>query len=351
MRIAMLIFCSFLPYLSQAAATGVYAQTVTLTDFADTLEALGTLRANESVDLSANVTERITALHFNDGERVKAGQKLVSFNAAEEIAQRQEQFLVVDEASRQYERVKTLAKDGLAPQSQLDEKRREFLAAQARLDGLDAKMQDLFIVAPFNGKVGIRNVSVGALLTPGDIITTLDDDERMKLDFSVPSTYLPALSEGLRIQATAKALNNLAVEGTIASIDSRVDPITRSIRVRAIIENPDHSLRPGLLMSVRLFKDSRKTLIIAEDALIPEGRQHYVMKITSGSPSTVTKTLVTIGSRIPGSVEILTGLEAGDRVVTHGTVKVRDGSEVKVLAEQALGERLPSLLNKTAGQK
>ena len=154
-------------------------------------------------------------------------------------------------------------------------------------------------------------------------------------------------------RATAELLarRDLAVEVTIATIDSRVDPVTRSIRVRAIIANPDHLLRPGLLMSVRLFKDSRQTLVLGEEALIPEGRQHYVMKVEAGSPIKVSKTLVTVGSRVPGSVEILTGLEAGDQVVTHGTVKVRDGAEIDILGEQALGERLPSLLNKTAGQK
>lgn len=349
MRLFTLLTLTLFALSVHAAPVGVYVQSVVESEFADTLEALGTLRANESVDLSANITERITEIHFKDGERVKAGQLLVSFNAAEEKALRQEQFLVVDEASRQYERVKTLAKNGLAPQSQLDEKRREYLAAQARLDGIDARMQDLTIIAPFAGKLGLRTISIGTLLRPGDVITTLDDDALMKLDFSVPSTYLPALAIGLHIQASAKALENAEFVGEIASIDSRVDPVTRSIRVRALIPNKDFLLRPGLLMSINLYKSPRRALLIAEEAIIPEGRQHFVMKVVQdGAKTQVEKTLVTVGSRIPGKIEVLSGLTAGDKIVTHGTIKLRHGTEITVLAEQAFGERLPALLKKQA---
>lgn len=350
MRLLSLIVLLSLSPWALAAPTGVYVQRVESQPFADTLEALGTLRANESIELSANITERIVSIHFQDGERVAAGKVLVEMNAAEEKALRQEQFLVVDEASKQYERVKTLAKDGLAPKSLLDEKRREFLAAQARLDGIDARMQDLTIIAPFAGVLGIRNMSVGTLVKPGDEITTLDDDHIMKLDFSVPSTYLPVLRNGLKIEATAKALGDKVFRGEVASIDSRVDPVTRSVKVRALIPNADFALRPGLLMSVELYKNPRQTLVVGEDALIPEAREHFVMKVeSSGDKLVVRKTPVTLGSRTPGLVEVLDGLQEGDRIVTHGTVKLRDGAEISVLATQQIGERLPSLLKQRSG--
>lgn len=350
MRLLALVLIIF-SVNAAAAPTGVYVQQVQLTDFSDRVEALGTLRANESVVLTASVTDRISHIHFQDGQRVKAGALLVELNNLEEKAQRQELFLVVDEATRQFQRVQKLAKDGLAPQSQLDEQRRTFQAAQARLDALDARMQELQIVAPFAGVLGLRNVSVGTLLAAGEIITTLDDDSVMKLDFSVPSTYLPFLKPGLAVSAQAKALNDSAFEGEIASIDSRVDPITRSVRVRALLDNANHQLRPGLLMSVVLHKNPRQALVIAEEALIPEGRKHTVMRIDNQhTPAQVEQVEVTVGSRIPGQVEILSGLAPGDLVVTHGTVKIRHGSEVKVLAQQAYGERLPSLLDKAAGQ-
>ncbi len=334
-----------------AAPTGVYVQRVQVSEFADRVEALGTLRANESVTLTTSVTDRITQLHFNDGQRVQAGDLLVELNNLEEKADRQAQFLVVDEAKRQFDRVQKLAKDGLAPQSQLDEQRRTFQAAQARLDALDARMQELQIVAPFAGVLGLRTVSVGTLLSAGQVITTLDDDTVMKLDFSVPSTYLPFLKVGLPISAQAKALDNTPFNGSIASIDSRVDPITRSVRVRALLDNPNFVLRPGLLMSVELYKNPRQTLVIAEEALIPEGRSQSVMRVnTQQNPATIEQVVVTVGSRIPGQVEILSGLAPNDLVVTHGTVKIRHGSEVKILAQQQYGERLPQLLEQAAEQ-
>lgn len=335
---ALLLCCS----LSAHAATGVYVQRLQPEAFADELEALGTLHANESVDISATVTERLVRIHFKDGERVKAGQLLAEMNAAEATALRQEQFLVADEAARQYERVKKLAKDGLAPQSQLDLQRREYLAAQARLDGIDARLNELTLKAPFAGLLGIRHVSVGSLLQPGDVIITLDDDREMKLDFSVPSTYLPALRPGLAIRASAKALDGAHFEGTIDSIDSRVDPVTRSVKVRALIDNANQQLRAGLLMSVQLFKNPRQALLVREEAMIMEGRNHFVMRV--GQDNKVEKVQIVPGSRTPGFLEVLEGLSAGDRVVTHGNIKLRPGDEVKILAEQQPGQRLPDLL-------
>lgn len=272
----------------------------------------------------------------------------MELNNLEEKALRQELQLVVDEARLQYERVEKLAQDGLAPQSQLDEQRRTFQAAQARLDALNARMQELQIVAPFAGVVGLRTVSVGTLLSAGHPITTLDDDTVMKLDFSVPSTYLPYLRPGLKVVAEAKALEGKKFEGEVASIDSRVDPVTRSILVRALIDNPNQLLRPGLLMAVELRKAPRQALLIAEESIIPEGRQHFVMRVNeTTTPPTVEKIPVKVGSRVPGQIEITEGLAAGDRVVTHGTVKVRHGAEVNILAEQKIGERLPELLERS----
>lgn len=338
----LLLALACLYTVTASAATGVYVQKLTPAAFADRLEALGTLRANESVEITATVTERLLAVHFRDGQRVTRGALLAEMDAAEEEALRQEQFLVADEAARQYERVKKLAADGLAPQSQLDEKRREYLAAQARLDGIDARLRQLKLTAPFDGVLGIRTVSPGTLVKPGDVITTLDDDKVMKLDFSVPSTYLPALSVGLKIKAVARALDNAVFDGEIASIDSRVDPVTRAIRVRALVPNPDARLRPGLLMSIDLYKNPRQALMLREEALILEGRNHYVFRVNADNK--IEKVNVVPGSRAPGWVEILQGLNENDLLVTQGTVKLRPGAEVKVLGEIAPGQRLPDLM-------
>lgn len=301
--------------------------------FVDQVEALGTLRANEMVELTVNVTETITAIHFDDGNRVKAGDVLVEMTSAEEHALLEEARATVGEARSQYDRVKLLAAQGRAAQSLLDERRREWDTARARLTAIESRLADRLVRAPFDGVLGLRNVSLGALVEPGDVITTLDDDSWMKLEFPVPSTYLATLRPGLPLTVRARAYGDREFQGEVSSIDSRVDPATRSVRVRALLPNPDRSLRPGVLMSVVLMKDPRTALVVPEAALVPLGRQVYVFRVTGeGGAARVERREVQIGTRRPGEVEVREGLAAGDRVVTHGTLRVKDGDPVTVRA-------------------
>ena len=204
----------------------------------DRLEALGTLRARESVVLTASVTETVTRIHFDDGDRVNAGQVLVKMTSAEEHAQ-------LEEAKSQYERIKPLAAEGTAAKSLLDERQREWETARARYAAIISRLDDRLIRAPFAGVVGLRNISVGALVGPGDVITTLDDLSEMKLDFSVPTTFLQTLRPDLAIIASTHAYPERRFEGIVKSIDSRIDPITRTVMVRAVLSNPDAVLKPG----------------------------------------------------------------------------------------------------------
>lgn len=297
-------------------------------DFSDRVEALGTLRANESVSLTASVTETISALHFNDGDRVEQGQLLVEMTSAEEHALLEEARVRVAEAERQYERVKRLAKQRSASESLLDERKRDLDTAGALLVALESRLADRLVRAPFDGVLGLRNISPGALVEPGDLITTLDDDSVMKLDFAVPSVFLPDLRPGLRITARARAYGDRDFEGEISSIDSRVNPSTRSIQVRALIPNPDRVLKPGVLMQVELLRNPRRSPAVPEEAILQKGTEHFVMVIVDGDK--VQRTPVSIGARLPGVVEIRGGLTAGDLVITHGNDKVRPGQQVTI---------------------
>ena len=298
--------------------------------FADPVEALGTLKAMESVNLTANVTETVSALHFDDGQRVTAGQVLVEMTSAEEHALLEEGQARVAEAERQYDRVKALATQRAASESLLDERRRDLDAARAQLVAIESRLADRLIKAPFAGVIGLRNISAGALVRPGDLIATLDDDDRMKLDFALPSLYLPDLQPGLVIQARAQALGERVFSGAIAAIDSRVDPVTRAIQVRALLPNPERDLKPGLLMRVEVPRNPRQGLAIPEAALLQRGKDHRVLVVGAGDK--VEERRVLIGARRPGTVEVTTGLAAGERVITHGTDKVRPGQVVRVLA-------------------
>ena len=309
-----------------AMATGVIVAQVQRTELTDLVEALGTLKASESVTLTALVTETVSAVHFDDGARVAAGQVLVEMTSAEEQALLNEARVARDDAERQLKRVRSLARQGSASESLLDQQQRDFDTARARLEAIESRLGDRVIKAPFAGVVGLRQISVGALVNPGEAITTLDDDRVMKLDFPVPSVFLPSLEKGLAIEARAQAWPDQVFSGRVAAVDSRVDPLTRSVLVRALIDNPDRRLRPGLLMQVALLSNARSALVVPEEALEPEGRQQYVWQVQADS--SVVRVPVQVGSRQPGRAEILSGLQEGDRVVIHGHQKIRPGVTV-----------------------
>jgi membrane fusion protein (multidrug efflux system) len=304
--------------------------------FVDRIEALGTLLANDSVDLTARVTEVVTSVDFTDGQRVKQGTVLVTMQRDEARALLDEATFTTEEARRQYERTAQLSGQGAASTAQLDEARRVYETARARQLAIQSRNEDLTITAPFDGVVGLRNISVGTLLQPGDLITTIDDDNIMRLDFSVPSTFLPALVPGTPIRARSRAFGDRAFDGEIRSVSSRIDPVTRTVVVRAELPNPELLLKPGLLMSVELEANRRDALVIPEESLLPAGRRNFVMVVEEGPDGPVARrTEVTIGARRVGEVEILEGLEAGQTVVTHGGQRAAEGAPLLIQAADA----------------
>jgi membrane fusion protein, multidrug efflux system len=329
--------------------TAVIVERVGSQRVADPLEALGTLRANETVRITATVSDVITEVNFEDGQMVRAGAILVQLANAEETALLAEAAFQAEEAKRQHERVARLVTQGNAPEALLDERRREWQAADARAEAARSRLQERTIRAPFSGRVGLRQVSPGALVVPGDVITTLVDDSRMKLDFTVPSLYLATVRPGTPIEATSPVYPNRRFSGEVASIDSTIDPITRSITVRALIPNEQRDLVPGMLMTLNLLRNERVALLIAEEAVVPRGQQNFVMVVdTSTEPHQAQQRQVEIGSRVPGRVEVVSGLEAGDIVITHGALKLRPGSPVRIHAENDGSRPLAELLKPAA---
>ena len=333
--------------VAQAAEPlGVIVSTVKAVPFEDRVEALGTLRANEAVALTASVTETVSALHFDDGDRVEADQLLVEMTSAEEQARLREARAREREAASQYRRVQSLAKQGTASKSLLDERSREWQTARAQLVAIESRLSDRIIKAPFSGVIGLRNISVGALVEPGDLISTLDDDSVLKLDLSVPSVYLSTLKAGLPVVAKTRAYGEREFTGELRSIDSRVDPVTRSVVARVVLPNEERLLKPGLLMQVTLKKNPRTALVIPEAALMPTGRQQFVLVAAPAEAGyKAEKRQVTIGSRRPGLVEVVSGLKAGEQVITHGTLRVRPGQAVAIRAVDDGLEPLDALLS------
>jgi membrane fusion protein (multidrug efflux system) len=189
-----------------------------------------------------------------------------------------------------------------------------------------AKLADTVVRAAFAGRVGLRRVSVGSLVSPGTVITTLDDTGTIKLDFTVPETFVSMVSPGLAITAHSVAYPGKTFEGKVSSVDSRVDPSTRSVTVRALVPNPDGLLKPGMFLNVRLSRGAVEALLVPEQALVPEQGDVFVFVVKDG---TVAKRLIRIGQRRVGAVQVVQGLAAGELVVTEGTQKLRDGASVK----------------------
>ena len=336
MPVLLLIAGSFTSYAAAAPAKKpkhVIVAPVVLQEISDRVEALGTARANESVNITSNVTEKIKQIHFEDGQVVKTGEILVVLNQAEEQANLKQAQAVRGERKLALDRLLQLDERKLAAPDEIDRTRLELAQAEASITATRARIDDRVIRAPFDGVVGLRNISVGALVESGDLIAALDDTSQIKLDFSVPAIFLAELKPGLKIRARAMALGNKEYLGEVKSIDSRVDPVTRSVQVRAILPNPDGSIIPGILMQVDLLRNTRLANVIPEAALLPLASRQYVMvRINSDGKDTVEKREVKIGIRMPGYVEILSGLSVDEYVVTHGNSRVSPGDSLDVLA-------------------
>jgi len=308
------------------APVTVVSAVLTMAPWRDSIEALGTARANESVIIAAKVNETVQRVNFDSGDFVEAGAVLVDLSGRAELAGLEEARAQFREAQQQFERSQQLAARQLIPASQLDTQDAARDAARARMDAIRARLADRVITAPFDGVLGLRQVSPGSLLKPGDPIVTLDDVSVIKLDFAVPEAFLASLKVGLRVTARSAAWADQEFAGSVRSIDSRVDPVTRAVTVRAEIANVERKLRPGMLMTVLLEQAPRPALVLPELALIQIGRQAFVFRV--GADATVAQVPVGVGARRRGEVEIVEGLAAGDRVVVEGTVKLRPGARV-----------------------
>lgn len=315
----------------QGGGPPVTVRTVVLApgEWQDSVQALGTAKANESVTVTAKVSESVQKVNFDSGDYVEAGQVLVDLTGQVQLAGLEEARAAFKEAEQQLKRGEELAAKNLIPGSQLDTQRATRDAARARMDQVRAQLSDRVITAPFDGVLGFRKVSAGTLVTPGTEITTLDDISVIKLDFTVPEIYLSSLAPGLAVSARSAAWPGKRFDGTITTIDSRVDPVTRAIIVRAALPNPEALLRPGMLLSVEVASAPRETLVLPEIAIGSIGARQFVYRVEADGSARQVR--IKLGGRRAGEVEVLEGLEEGQSVVTDGLVKMRDG--IKVLAK------------------
>lgn len=349
-QLFLLLACSLsLPLLAEQEPLAVAVAEVRQWEMANQIEALGTLRASETADITADITETVSAIHFEDGQRVAKGELLVSLTNSEQQAQLNEARATLADAERQLERTRGLVERRVLPQQELENWIRDRDIARAQVQAVEARLSDRQIRAPFDSVVGLRQISVGTLLTPGTLVARLHDDSQMKLDFSIPEIKLSQVAPGRKVTATTRAFPDAAFRGEVTALDNQVDPATRSVLVRANVPNPDGLLRPGMLMSVRLRGVTREALVIPEEALLPLGSRQFVMLVNEQDGQLLTERReVVIGTREPGIVEIEEGLELGQRVVTHGNFRVQSGQPIHIIAQQEPGESTESVLSDDA---
>lgn len=292
----------------------------------DTVQALGNVKARESITVTAKVSEIVQRVHFDSGDLVAAGAPLVTLSGQSQQAALTEAQAAANEADSLYRRQGELAAQQLIARSALDSQRATRDAARARVAQVRAEIGDRTIRAPFAGVLGLRQVSPGSLVTPGTAIATLDDTARVYVDFPVPEAMLASIAVGQSLGATSAAYPGRNFDGLVSTIDARVDQASRALMVRGDFANADRALRPGMLLQVTLSRPERPALLVPEIAVVQVGNSSFVYRVKPDN--TVERADVSIGARRGGLAEVVEGLRAGDKVVVDGTGKLRPGSKV-----------------------
>lgn len=311
----------------QAPAEVVTTTTLAMKPWHDRIRALGTVKARESVDVTAKVSETVEQVHFDSGDEVEKGAPLVTLSGQQQHAALAAAQAAATEAERLYKRQRELAAQQLVARATLDAQRATRDATRAQAAQIRANLRDRVIRAPFAGRLGIRQVSPGSLVTPGTVIASLDDIARVHIDFPVPETQMEQVAVGQRLTGTTAALPGREFEGTVSVIDVRLDPATRAVTVRGDFDNADRALRPGMLVQVEIERPERQALLVPEISIVQVGRDSFVYRVREDD--TVEQVPVTIGARGQGQAEILEGLAPGDRIVVDGTGKLRPGATIE----------------------
>lgn len=310
-----------------APIVAVIVEEVIRKPFVDQIEAIGTTYAKESVVLTASLTEHMVRINLKDGERVKKGDVLVELDTEVDKARLASAKALLEESGKQLERTQTLARRGITAETRLDERERTRDTSKADVARITAEIDRKIIKAPFDGVLGLKRISVGMLVQPGTELATLQDISVLKLDFTVPELYMTSLKQGQDIIARTAVYPNREFKGQIATVEKRVDAVTRAVTVRAMLPNKDSELAPGMLMTVNIIRERSMVLLIPEEAVVAIGEQRYVYKLEGGDK--VKRVEIATGRRIPGFLEVTGGLNESDKIVVEGTIRVKDGSTVK----------------------
>lgn len=306
----------------------VSAVKVTTSKLPQTITAVGSLRSDESITVRPEVAGRISAILFQEGQRVPKGAMLVKLEPSINEADVQQARANLKLAQSKFDRAIDLAKSNFISGQARDEAENNLRVAEASVQLAEAKLAKTKIVAPFSGIIGLRSVSVGDYVKEGQDIVNLESIDPLKVDFRVPEIYLRQVQVGQSLQVGLDALRNKFYEGRVFAINPLVDAAGRAIVIRAQVKNQDAALRPGMFARVRLITSEQQDAnVVPEQVIVPQGDEQYVFKIVDGK---AVRVKVTVGQRREGVVEIVSGLNPGDVVVSAGQLKLRDGASVTI---------------------
>lgn len=329
----------FAPLLSAAAEKppiSVIAYQVQQINQPQHIQALGNLQANQAIQISANVTETIQAIHFQDGQNVRKNQLLLELDNLEELARLAEADALADEAKLQYQRVKNVLGRGSVTQSLVDEKYSLWQTAAAKRKVIQAQLADRKIYAPFSGQLGFSSLSVGALVTPATPIVSLDDNRIMKLNLFAAVDFLPELNIGQTVTASSAAFPTLNFQGQISAISPRLEQNLRMIKIIALIDNPQQLLKSNMMVEARIDLPAKQQLIVPNSALLMLGDHQYIyrLKTKHGELYQAEKVEVQTGEIGETYTEITSGLNTNDLVVSQGVMRVKPKATVRIKALQ-----------------
>jgi membrane fusion protein (multidrug efflux system) len=322
----------------QAAMSGpppppvVAAAEVEQEDWRPRLSAVGSLVAAQGIFVTNEVAGQVRELFFESGESVEKGDRLVQLDDSVDQADLRGLIAQRDLADIKVGRFGKLLKDRSASQSDYDEASAELDSAKAAVAAKEALIAKKHISAPFSGRLGIRITDLGEFLAPGSRIVPLDALEPIFADYSLPERHLPRIQVGEQVLVRVAAYPDEEFEGVIMAINPGVDEKTRAVRIRAILQNKEHLLRPGMFAEVDTLLPARERLLTLPRTAItfaPYGDTVFLINEQDGR-TTVERRQVNAGQAQGGRVEILGGLEAGDRVVIGGQIKLRNGQQVTV---------------------
>ncbi|HET9887637.1 MAG TPA: efflux RND transporter periplasmic adaptor subunit [bacterium] len=317
----------------QMPPTPVEVASVQQSTVSDRFEAVGTLEADEEIRVVAEVQGRIAKLPFEEGSSIKKGQLIAQIDDAEWRAEVERAQAVRNQNQTSYERWKSVVEQKAGAQQDLDDAEARLKVSEAELALAQSRLRKAHITAPFSGVVGARQVSLGEFVDPGVVITDLASMDEMRVTFSVPERFIPDLKRGSHVQVSVTAYPDEKWDGRIDVVEPVIDAQTRNVKILARVPNKEHRLRPGMSANVSATLSERpNALTIPSEAVIAEGDQFFVYLIKPDS--TVTRVPLTVGTRQPGSVEVLGQLEPGAMIVRAGHQKLFEGAKVMPIPAQ-----------------